>query len=74
MYGLDFGEPQVLKTKRGTNYVRQAAPTEQFWNAWRQNKVQVKAVGFSLSKYHDEWCVSFWSDSADTPIPEIELP
>ena len=55
MYGLDFGEPQVLKTKRGTNYVRQAAPTEQFWNAWRQNKVQVKAVGFSLSKYHDEW-------------------
>ncbi len=48
MYGLDFGEPQRVETRKGTAFVREAAPTEQFWKAWRQNKDEVKAVGFSL--------------------------
>ena len=70
MYGLDFGESQRVKTRRGTAYVREAAPTEQFWNAWRQNKDEVKAAGFSLRKHHDEWTVSYWSDSEDCPLPK----
>jgi len=70
MYGLDFGESQRVETRRGTVFVREAAPTEQFWNAWRQNKDEVKAAGFSLGKYHDEWVVSFWSDSEDRPVPK----
>ena len=67
MYGLDFGEPQRVTTQRGTVYVREAAPTEQFWRAWRQNKDAVKDAGFSLRKYHDEWSVSYWSDSEECP-------
>jgi hypothetical protein len=70
MYGLDFGEPQRVETRRGASYMREAAPTEQFWSAWRQNKDEVKAAGFSLRKYHDEWAVSYWSDSEDCPIPK----
>ena len=70
MYGLDFGESQRVETRRGTAYVREAAPTEQFWSAWRQNKDEVKAAGFSLRKYHDEWAVSYWSDREDCPIPK----
>jgi hypothetical protein len=69
MYGLDFGDPQRVETRRGTTYKREAAPTERFWVAWRQNKDEVKAAGFSLGKFHDEWAVSYWSDSEDCPLP-----
>ena len=70
MYGLDFGDTQRVETRQGTAYVREAAPTEQFWKAWRKNKDAVKAAGFSLRKYQDEWVVSFWSDREDCPLPE----
>ena len=70
MYGLDFGESQRVELRRGTTYVREAAPTEQFWRAWRQNKDAVKAAGFSLRKFHDEWSVRYWSDSEDCPLPK----
>jgi hypothetical protein len=70
MYGLDFGQPQRVETRGGMAYVREAAPTEQFWSAWRQNKDAVKAAGFSLRKYHDEWSVCYWSDSEDCPLPK----
>jgi hypothetical protein len=70
MYGLDFGDVQQVKGPRGTTYVREAAPTEQFWNAWRQSKDTVKAAGFSLRKHHDEWSVGYWSDDEDCPLPE----
>ena len=39
--------------------MREAAPTEQFWKVWRKSKDAVKAAGFSLRKYQDEWAVSF---------------
>lgn len=70
MYELDFGEPQRVETQRGTSYVREAAPTKQFWAAWRRDKNAVKTKGFSVRKYHDEWVVSYWSDSEDCPLPE----
>ena len=70
MYGLDFGESQRVETRRGTTYVREAAPTEQFWRVWRQNKDAVKDAGFSLRKYHDEGSVSYWSDIEECPLPK----
>ena len=70
VYGLDFGEPQRIESSRGTSYVREAAPTELFWVAWRKDKDALKAAGFSLRKYHDEWNVGYWSDSEDCPLPE----
>ena len=63
-------ERRRLETRQGIAYVREAAPTEQFWKAWRQNKDAVKAAGFSLGKYHDEWSVGYWSDSEDCPLPK----
>jgi len=33
MNGLDFGNTQRVETRQGTAYVREAAPTEQFWKA-----------------------------------------
>ena len=70
MYGLDLGDTQRVETRQGTAYVREAAPTEQFWKAWRKNKDAVKAAGFSLGKYQDEWAVCLWSDREDCPLPE----
>ena len=70
MYGLDFGNIQRVETRTGTSFVREAAPTEQFWKAWRKNKEAVKAAGFSLRKFHDEWSVSFWSDDEECLLPE----
>lgn len=69
MYGLDFGESQRVETRRGTVYVLEAAPTDHFSSAYRQNKDEVKAAGFSLRKYHDEWVVSYWSDRS---VPSAE--
>lgn len=70
MYGLNFGDVQQVKNSQGVSYVREAAPTEEFWNAWRQNKDAVKAAGYSLRKYQDEWSVSFWSDDKGCPLPK----
>ncbi len=70
MYGLEFGDIQRIESRKGTRYVREAAPTEQFWKAWRKNKEAVKAAGFSLRKYHEEWAVGFWSDDEECPLPE----
>ena len=50
MYGLDFGDTQRVETPQGTAYVREAAPTEQFWKAWRKNKDAVKAARSSSTK------------------------
>lgn len=58
-----------VETRKGTLFVREAAPTVQFWKASRQNKAAVKAEGFSLRKSHDEWVVSFWSDREDSSVP-----
>jgi len=58
------------ETRKGTAFVHDTAPTEKFWKAWRQDKDAVKAAGFSLRKYHDEWAVSYWSDREDCPVPE----
>ena len=69
MYALKFSEPEQVKTQKGTYYVRQAAPTDQFWKAWRENKDEVKAAVFVLTKYHDEWVVSFWSGDEKCVLP-----
>jgi len=50
MYGLDFGNTQRVETRQGTAYVREAAPAEQFWKAWRKNKDAVKAARSSSTK------------------------
>jgi hypothetical protein len=70
MYGLDFGDPQRVETPQGTSYVREAAPTPQFWTAWRKDKTAVKAAGYSVRKFHGEWSVTYWSDTEDCTLPE----
>ena len=71
MYGLDFGER--VEIRKGKAYVREAAPTEEFWRAWRQNKEAVKAEGFSLRKYQDEWAVSYCDSSLIVAIVTPQL-
>ena len=44
-YGLDLGDTQRVETRQGTAYVREAAPTEQFWKAWRKNKGRGESGG-----------------------------
>ena len=43
MYGLDFGEAQRVETRRGTAYVREAAPTQ----LWRSIAAHDQDVGLA---------------------------
>jgi SWI/SNF-related matrix-associated actin-dependent regulator 1 of chromatin subfamily A len=64
-YGLQFSEPKIVMTRMGERTVRNAEPTEAFWQAWRDDKLAVKAAGYSLSKdYHSgQWTVALWAQA-----------
>ena len=62
---LTWSEPRRVETARGPRLVRTAAPTENWWNAWREHKDALRAAGYSMSKYKDAWQVAHWA-----PVPE----
>lgn len=62
---LKFSEPHRLDTRRGRRMLRTAAPTEQFWAAWRADKDALKAAGFGVGKFGGAWQVQLWSGPND---------
>lgn len=48
--GLKFGREFIAKN--GSRY-RMAAPTEDFWDFYKENKAELKAAGFSVYKHAD---------------------
>ena len=57
---LPWGQSKRVETKLGPRDVREAAPTEAFWAAWRGAKEQLKAAGIAVSQYQGEWKVTWW--------------
>lgn len=63
---LDLTEPKIVMTKFGERAVRSADPTEEFWEAWRENKATLKAAGWSVSKSDytgGKWQVTHWGQT-----------
>lgn len=67
-YGLQFSDPRIVMTKFGEREVRDAVPTEQFWQAWRDNKVELKKAGFSVGKYDGDWKVTLWAQTMSQEV------
>lgn len=63
-FGLRFGKPRIVMTRRGEREVRSAAATEEFWTAWREDKEGLKSRGYSAAKTDNgEWQVSLWAET-----------
>lgn len=63
-FGLKLSKAKMVMTKFGERYVREAPPTELFWTAWRDNKDELKKLGFGVSKNRDnQWQVALWAST-----------
>lgn len=51
-----------VQTKNGPRMLRKAEPNEDFWNAWRASKDQMKAAGISCGKNFEsqQWECCWW--------------
>ena len=64
----DWGPAKRVETKRGPRMLRKASPTDNFWNAWRSAKDDLKAAGVSCGKDRaGNWEATWWLplDAAD---------
>ena len=63
-WGVDFGEPKQVNTRRGPKILRVGEPTEAFWVAWRGQKAAIKENGYSVTKNRDSghWELTHWGD------------
>ena len=59
---LRWRKPVEVKTRRGQKIVRKAKPSEEFWALWRDKSDELSASGVTLSKWNEEWEVSWWQD------------
>ena len=56
----EWSRGKRVETKRGPRMLREGKPTEDFWNAWREAKDELKAAGISLGKDKGEWLAKWW--------------
>jgi SWI/SNF-related matrix-associated actin-dependent regulator 1 of chromatin subfamily A len=63
---LSWGPPRRLMTREGDRMLRTAAPTPEFWDAWRGSKDALRAAGISVGRNNQtgEWEVCWWA-----PVP-----
>ena len=73
-YGLDFAPEKEIRGKnhpKGPLYLREAEATEEFFEAWRENKDAVKDAGFALGPDQaGNWMARLWSNEQIITIPE----
>ena len=66
-YGIEFGEPRIVKTIRGERLVRSGKPTEEFWATWNKKKAELKEAGISVTKTNGGYVVNYWQE------PDVEV-
>ena len=74
---VDFSQPMMISTSRGTRYVRKAPVNAPFWDFYKVHKEALREIGVRASKFRDEWNVEQWSESASmdvTPTPSTTEP
>lgn len=59
---LDWSKPEKRMTMRGEKMVSQAAPTQAFWNVWRERKEELKSAGISVKKVGEAFLVERYQD------------
>lgn len=86
---LDFSQPIKVNTRNGVRLIRKSPVSDEFWKLYRWDKDACKGImepcGISLSKFRDEWNVTWWAGAdgrfilpADyvelaEPEPELDL-
>lgn len=61
--GFSWTKWRKIETKKGPRNVRSATvpyPADEFWEIWKTDGAQIKALGFSLSKYQESWQLTEW--------------
>jgi hypothetical protein len=58
---VTWSKPEVIQTRRGPKRLRKWPITGQaFWPEWRSGRL--RALGYSISKYHGVWELNEWRD------------
>jgi SNF2 family DNA or RNA helicase len=67
-------DPRRVETKRGPRMLRTAEATEEFWDAWREHKAELKKAGVGCGKNRKtgDWEVTWWQELAETDKQEME--
>lgn len=73
-WGLQWGEPKVVNTRKGLRVLRSALPTSGFWAEWRRNKEGMKSKGYSLGRRGPDWEVLHWGIPTSAPEEPEEKP
>jgi superfamily II DNA or RNA helicase len=66
--GADWSEPRFV-AKVGKN-VEEAPIPAGFWDLWKAKKAQLKALGYSCSRYTGEWMLTRWTAVEPEPVEE----
>lgn len=69
---LPWSLPVQKETARGPKLLRTAAPTSKFWEVYKVNKEALKASGIGVSKFKDQWQVSWWLDLTTKDIEAVK--
>lgn len=67
-FGIRFSAPRIVSTKNGERELREGAPTDAFWAAWRSKKEALKAEGWSVTCYNGNWSVKIWGLPKNRPV------
>lgn len=70
---MDWSDPRLVETSRGKRVVMDSAPSEDFWNVWRERKDEVKATGLAVNKRDENWQVTFWGDPEKIGLSDSDL-
>lgn len=79
-FKLIWSAPTIQNTKDGVRSIRTAAPTPEFWAAWRSSKEGLKAKGYAVIKLakDGDYQVSHWQIPSAAPataeVPVLERP
>jgi len=64
--GVVWNKPREVNSSQGKSMVISASfpktelAVQQLWNLWRAHKTAIKADGFSLGKWQNNWQISYW--------------
>lgn len=72
---LPWSQARQVNTKSGPMLLRTAAPSDAFWQVWRQSKGELKSLGISCGKdQQGNWQVCHWQEVAEATGPIAAVP
>ena len=66
---LDWNEGEILETSRGWRILFESPVNQIFWDLWEEQKIAVKAAGFSCKPGAErQWIAQFWQEATDADV------